>query len=215
MRRSAGPCRSVIVPTMISRSAWRGEKRGNSAPKRAMSYLGAATDMNSMPQHAVTNGYWNSENFRAQLAAASTLVVAKSRKPMSYLLPPHGALAPHICKRDHEDSHEHEDLAQAEERQARATSAGLQRARAGELAVADGPRVKECRFDVEHQEHDRDLVELHFEAGARAPDDVRAAFVRHVLGLVEAAWTDVLGQRRQRQRETDTDEDHQCGGEVV
>ena len=23
--------------------------------------------MNSMPQHAVTNGYWNSENLRAQL----------------------------------------------------------------------------------------------------------------------------------------------------
>ena len=63
----------MIVPTTISRSAWRGEKRGNSAPKRAMSYLGAATDMNSMPQHAVTNGYWKSENLRAQLAAVLEL----------------------------------------------------------------------------------------------------------------------------------------------
>src|SRR5450432_965198 len=70
MRRRAGPWRSVMVPTMINRSACRGEKRGNSAPKRAMSYLGAATDMNSMPQQAVTNGYWKSENFRAQLTAA-------------------------------------------------------------------------------------------------------------------------------------------------
>jgi hypothetical protein len=26
--------------------------------------------MNSMPQQAVTNGYWNSENFRAQFTAA-------------------------------------------------------------------------------------------------------------------------------------------------
>src|ERR1043165_2767473 len=149
MRRRAGPCRSVIVPTMISRSAWRGEKRGNSAPKRAMSYLGAATDMNSMPQQAVTNGYWKSENFRAQFAAASTLVVAKSRNPMAYLLPPHGALAPHISERNHENSHEDEDLAHAEERDAAGAGAGLERARAGELAEAERPRVEERRLDVE------------------------------------------------------------------
>src|SRR6187431_2428080 len=130
MRRRAGPWRSVIVPTMISRSACRGEKRGNSAPKRAMSYLGAATDMNSMPQQAVTNGYWNNENFRAQFAAASILVVAKSRNPMA-LLPPHGALAPDVRKRDHEDAHEHEDLADPEERYAAGAGVGrVDRARA-------------------------------------------------------------------------------------
>ena len=67
-----------MVPTMIKRSAWRGEKRGNSAPKRAMSYLGAATDMNSMPQQAVTNGYWKSENFRAQLVASVNLLTIHS-----------------------------------------------------------------------------------------------------------------------------------------
>src|SRR6476646_10721841 len=134
MRRSAGPCRSVIVPTMISRSAWRGEKRGNSAPKRAMSYLGAATDMNSMPQHAVTNGYWNSENLRAQLAAASTLVVAKSRNPI-VLLPPDGALAPDVGEGDDQDPHEHQDLAQAEEGETAGADARIQGPRAGELAV--------------------------------------------------------------------------------
>src|SRR6478736_4541301 len=111
MRRRAGPCRSVMVPTMISKSAWRGEKRGNSAPKRAMSYLGAATDMNSIPQQAVTNGYWNSENLRAQLAAASTLVVAKSRNPIFCLLPADGALAPDVGEGNHQDAHEHQDLA--------------------------------------------------------------------------------------------------------
>jgi hypothetical protein len=68
---------------MISRSAWRGEKRGNSAPKRAMSYFGAATDMNSMPQQAVTNGYWNSEYFRAQFVASTSLVVTLSMNPMA------------------------------------------------------------------------------------------------------------------------------------
>src|SRR4029079_1865184 len=110
MRRRAGPWRSVMVPTMISRSAWRGEKRGNSAPKRAMSYLGAATDMNSIPQQAVTNGYWNSENLRAQLASASTLVAAKSRNPI-FLRPPDGALAPDVGEGDHQDAHEHQNLA--------------------------------------------------------------------------------------------------------
>src|SRR6185436_6420633 len=214
MRRRAGPCRSVMVPTMISRSAWRGEKRGNSAPKRAMSYLGAATDMNSMPQQAVTNGYWNSENLRAQLAAASTLVVAKSRNPMC-LLPTHGALAPYVGERDHENAHEHEDLADAEEGHAGAAGARVQGARAGQLAVLDGPGVEERGLDVEHQEHDRDLVELHVEAGARAADDVRTAFVRYVLGFVEPARADVLGQRSQQKREPDPDQDHQRGGEVV
>src|SRR4029079_8531059 len=70
-RLSAGPCFSVIVPTIINRSLWRGENRGNSAPNRAMSYLGPATDMNSMPQHAVTNGNVNSENLRRQFGGRS------------------------------------------------------------------------------------------------------------------------------------------------
>src|SRR6185436_2464575 len=53
-------------------------------------YLGPWTDMNSIPQHAVTNGYVNNENFRphsairasllcfAQLAASSSRVVINS-----------------------------------------------------------------------------------------------------------------------------------------
>ena len=61
-----------MVPTMMSRSAWRGEKRGNSAPKRATSYLGANMAMNSMPQQAVTKGYWKSEYLRAQLTASAS-----------------------------------------------------------------------------------------------------------------------------------------------
>ena len=56
MRRSAGACRWLMVPTTQSRSAWRGEKRGASAPKRAMSNRGLVSAMNSMPQQAVTKG---------------------------------------------------------------------------------------------------------------------------------------------------------------
>jgi hypothetical protein len=37
--------------------------------------------MNSMPQHAVTNGYKNIEYLRDQLKTASTVVVAKESPP--------------------------------------------------------------------------------------------------------------------------------------
>src|SRR6478609_7187345 len=127
MRRRAGPCRSVM------------------APKRAMSYLGAATDMNSIPQQAVTNGYWNSENLRAQLAAASTLVVAKSRNPIFCLLPADGALAPDVGEGNHQDAHEHQDLADAEQRHPAGARRrrGVDGAGARQVAVAQRPRVEE------------------------------------------------------------------------
>ncbi len=68
-----------MVPTIIKRSAWRGLKRGNSAPKRAMSYRPAIALMYSMPQQAVTNGYWKMEFFRAQPRALERFF---SKKPM-------------------------------------------------------------------------------------------------------------------------------------
>src|SRR5438105_6098283 len=63
-----------MVPTIMSRSAWRGVKRGNSAPKRARSYRPHITLMYSIPQQAVTNGYWNSEFARAQPSAPESLL---------------------------------------------------------------------------------------------------------------------------------------------
>src|SRR5206468_8545037 len=73
-----------MVPTIMSRSAWRGVKRGNSAPKRARSYRPHITLMYSIPQQAVTKGYWKSELARAQPRAPETLLsnqlVASSRR---------------------------------------------------------------------------------------------------------------------------------------
>src|SRR5688500_4413578 len=118
MRLSAGPCFSVIVPTIMSRSDWRGEKRGNSAPKRAMSYLGAATDMNSMPQDAVTNGYENNENLRPQLATSSSLEVTSSSMRSSSpagSVPADGLLAPHVRKSDHQDGNEQQHFSETED----------------------------------------------------------------------------------------------------
>ena len=83
MRLSAGAWRWLIVPTTQSKSAWRGEKRGASAPKRAMSKRGLAIAMNSMAQQAVTYGYWKSEYFFAQFSSASTRVVANPTSPLS------------------------------------------------------------------------------------------------------------------------------------
>src|ERR1700687_393807 len=66
-----------MVPTTKSRSACRGVKRGNAAPKRSISYRGPATEKYSIPQHAVTNGYGKNEYLRAQLIASAIRVVAK------------------------------------------------------------------------------------------------------------------------------------------
>jgi hypothetical protein len=57
MRFSTGAWRWLIVPTTQSRSACRGEKRGASAPNRAISKRGLAIAMYSIAQHAVTKGY--------------------------------------------------------------------------------------------------------------------------------------------------------------
>src|SRR5262249_60766460 len=69
-----GAWRMVTVPITIKRSAWRGVKRGSSAPKRSMSYGDIDSDMNSMAQQAVANGYGKIEYLRAQPIARSSLV---------------------------------------------------------------------------------------------------------------------------------------------
>jgi len=70
----------VTVPTTISKSAWRGEKRGSAAPKRSVSYGDALTAMNSIAQQAVTNGYGKIENLRAQPISSSLRVVRYSNE---------------------------------------------------------------------------------------------------------------------------------------
>jgi hypothetical protein len=64
----------VTVPITMRRSAWRGVKRGSSAPKRSMSYADIDSDMNSIAQHAVANGYGKIEYFRAHPIARSSFV---------------------------------------------------------------------------------------------------------------------------------------------
>src|SRR3954470_17127329 len=77
-----GDCFTLMVPTIMSRSACRGVNRGDSAPKRAMSYRPHIALMYYIPQQAVTKGYWKSEFARAHPSAPETLcsnqVVASS-----------------------------------------------------------------------------------------------------------------------------------------
>src|SRR5688572_7899320 len=65
-----------MVPATISKSAWRGEKRTTSAPKRAKSYFGPITDINSMPQQAVPNGIGHRAFFLPHARTLSSVVVS-------------------------------------------------------------------------------------------------------------------------------------------
>src|SRR5256886_1743533 len=69
-----------MVPTIIKRSAWRGVKRGNSAPKGWLPYRPPIALMYSIPQHAVTKEYWKSDFPGPQPSAPESL---PSNQPMA------------------------------------------------------------------------------------------------------------------------------------
>src|SRR5512136_1554341 len=66
-RTMVGTIFFVTVPDTIIKSAWRGEGRINSAPKRARSYRPAATQIISMAQQARPNIIGHMERLRPQL----------------------------------------------------------------------------------------------------------------------------------------------------
>src|ERR1700754_3350880 len=75
MRRTIGAILIDTRPDRIRRSAWRGEARKASKPKRAMSRRAPTTDIISIAQQARPKVAGNSELPRAQLAARSSVVV--------------------------------------------------------------------------------------------------------------------------------------------
>ena len=75
MRRMTGAILMETRPDRISRSAWRGEARKASKPKRAASTRAATIDIISMAQQARPKVAGNSEFERAQLTALSSVVV--------------------------------------------------------------------------------------------------------------------------------------------
>src|ERR1700681_2861333 len=100
--------------------------------------------MYSMPQHAVTKGYWKMENFRAQPMASSRRVV-KNDVSLLISLPLQGSVVPGVDEAYHQDPEKDQHLDQAH---------GPQR------AVDHGPWIEEDEFDVEQDEQDRGEIEL-------------------------------------------------------
>src|SRR3989454_1567802 len=68
-------------PAMIIKSAWRGEPRKTSAPKRAMSNRAADIDIISMVQQARPKDIGQRDDLRAQFTALSSLAKISPSKP--------------------------------------------------------------------------------------------------------------------------------------
>ena len=75
MRRTTGAILIEMRPERMSRSAWRGDARNASKPKRATSTRAATIDIISMAQQARPNVAGNMALPRAQLTALSSVVV--------------------------------------------------------------------------------------------------------------------------------------------
>jgi hypothetical protein len=76
MRRTIGAILMLTRPDRISRSAWRGEARNASNPKRAMSSRAPTTDIISIAQQASPKVSGKNELPRAQSTARSSVVVS-------------------------------------------------------------------------------------------------------------------------------------------
>src|SRR5262245_43344672 len=100
--------------------------------------------MYSMPQHAVTNGYWKMEYLRAQPIASSSRLVRNPASP-NVSLPVECAIVPRVEEPHHEDSQKDDHLRQPE---------------GAEPAKDHRPRVEEHKLDVEKNEQNRGQIEL-------------------------------------------------------
>src|SRR2546421_12655758 len=78
MRRNTGAIFRDTRPETIITSAWRGEARNTSAPKRARSLRELVAFIISMAQQANPKVAGHSEDFRAQLIRESSRVVSTS-----------------------------------------------------------------------------------------------------------------------------------------
>src|SRR2546426_7951117 len=100
--------------------------------------------MYSIPQHAVTNGYWKMENFRAQPMASSSRLVRNPPSP-DVSLPVECSIVPGIKEPHHEDSEKDDHLRQPN---------------GSEPPIHDGPRVQEDELHVEQDEQNRRQIKL-------------------------------------------------------
>src|SRR6478609_2149214 len=180
MRRSTGAIFRDSRPAMIMRSAWRGDARNTSAPKRAMSYREQLIAIISMAQQASPKVTGQMADFRAQWTTFSTVVVRTGissccSSPIGYLARPGShacadlvrtpiehALAPDVDVANRQDRHERDDLHEPGPAQ---------------IPERHRPGIEERHLDVEQEEHHRHQVELDGLAFPGIPDWRDAAFI--------------------------------------
>src|SRR6266446_2893624 len=100
--------------------------------------------MYSIPQHAVTNGYWKIEYFRAQPIASSIRLVRNPASP-DISLPIECAIVPGIEEPHHEDPQKDDHLRQPQ---------------GAERPIHHSPWVEEHELHVEQDEQNRRQIEL-------------------------------------------------------
>src|SRR5690554_2978888 len=157
------------------RSAWRGEARKTSMPKRERSYREVPAAIISIAQQARPKVAGHMEALRAQPANSSTVL---SRKPDDWSLiyvsprvlvrsvPLEAAAAPLVHERHGDQREEGQHGDEAEHRQ---------------RPEVDGPRVEEHDLDVEDDERHRDQVVLDREP--TAADGVGGGVDAALVGL--------------------------------
>src|SRR6266540_4459009 len=118
--------------------------------------------MYSIPQHAVTNGYWKIENFRAQPRTSWRRLV-RNVDSFSISLPLQGVVVPGVEVSSHQD---------------RQKDSHLHQARHPQLTVDHRPRVEEDGLDVEEDEQDRGEIELDRQLAAGKGEGLFPAFER-------------------------------------
>src|SRR6266849_2769608 len=107
--------------------------------------------MYSIPQQAVTNGYWKIEYFRAQPMASSSRLVTNPASP-DMSLPVQSAIVPSVEEPYHEDPQKDHHLSQA---------------RAAKATIYHGPGVQENELHVEQDKQNGREVELDRQAADR------------------------------------------------
>src|ERR1700730_6204127 len=118
--------------------------------------------MYSIPQHAVTKGYWKIEYFRAQPIASSRRLV-KNDVSFAISLPLQGAVVPGVNEAHHQDPQKDQHLDQTH---------GPQR------AVDYGPWIEEDELDVEKDEQNRCQIELDRQPPHREREGIVSALER-------------------------------------
>src|SRR5262245_63604305 len=121
--------------------------------------------MYSMPQHAVTKGYWKIEFFRAQPRASSRRLVKKDVS-LIVSLPIQRARVPGIDKTHHQNSQKNTDL---------------DKTRETKRAIDHSPWIKENKFDVEQDEQNSDQIELDREPSDWKREGILSALERGKL----------------------------------